>query len=180
MSITSIIFICTIVFRVLKYRNKGSDTMNSFDINIETLTIEQLRKYATQLNREQLFQLYYNYKKAVKDIKKELFPNIIRIPLKIEEVFKDCTKGPLFIQYCHDNGWETLHDIKHFDFHNTRIAKIGSSSMDKLHQRFNKAKDDYEACMKVASLTSLIPQCNHLDSKIPSSTFGLNSLWFSK
>ena len=161
MSITSIIFICTIVFRVLKYRNKGSDTMNSFDINIETLTIEQLRKYATQLNREQLFQLYYNYKKAVKDIKKELFPNIIRIPLKIEEVFKDCTKGPLFIQYCHDNGWETLHDIKHFDFHNTRIAKIGSSSMDKLHQRFNKAKDDYEACMKVASLTSLIPQCNH-------------------
>ena len=136
--------------------------MNHSDINIETLTIEQLRKYATKLNREELFHLYHSYRKAIKEIKKELFPNIIRIPLKIADVFKDSPKGSVFIQYCHDNDWYTLHDIKHFDFHNTHIAKIGGASMDKIHQRFNDMKQDYEACMKVASLTSLVPECNHM------------------
>ena len=45
--------------------------MNHSDINIETLTIEQLRKYATKLNREELFHLYHSYRKAIKEIKKE-------------------------------------------------------------------------------------------------------------
>lgn len=136
--------------------------MDFSSINIETLTIEQLKKYADSLSREQLFQLYQNYTKALKEVKKELFPNIIYIPLSIEDVFKDCPKGSLFIDYCHKQGWKTLNDLKHFDFYNTRIAKVGSTSMEKLHQCFVETKKDYESCMKVSSYTSLIPACNHM------------------
>lgn len=149
--------------------------MDSSSINIETLTIEQLRKYANSLNREQLFQLYQNYTKALKEVKKELFPNIIYIPLKIEDVFKDCPKGTQFIKYCHEQNWKTLNDLKHFDFHNTRIAKIGATSMDKLHQCFVDTKKDYESCMKVSSYTSLVPTCNHMMRASVLSHYGLPS-----
>lgn len=136
--------------------------MDHNHIEIETLTIAKLKEYASTLNREQLFQLYQNYTKALKEVKKELFPNIISIPLKIKDVFMNCPKGNVFIEYCHQQGFETLNDLKHFDFLHTRIAKIGASSMDKIYQCFKETKEDYESCMKIASLSSLIPSCNHM------------------